>query len=387
MARHAAGAGSSTGGADGAPRAGGGGRARQRHDAGYTGVQARAPQPSSAAKTASMRFPTVARDDGAPKRSGGGAKIAAIAVYVVLLLAASGVGAYGAESGSRSVRHSSNTNTNDTKRVLRAEDERAVSRRGSQAPDEQDSRRKARKKQRADDAKLAAEEDARRKARKTSSADEAKRRAEEEARRRAEQEEARRKAEEERRRAEEGERRADDPRKAEEEQRRREEARRAEEEARRRDEEAQRRRAEEDQRRREQEDARRKAEEEQRRREQEEARRRDEENRARGVSCDFSVASALLDRSGLLFRAAQSSPTLSTARDGAAEHLSNPAPAARHDQHSFDLVAGRRHDVPSVPNGHRKRPDHDRNGHCRYRNNSGRSSRRRLRGQPRPVGR
>jgi hypothetical protein len=228
--------------------------------------------------SASMRFPTIAREDAAAhtqRRGMGGGKIAAIAIGAVVLLAASGVGAYIALNpdhglfGTTTAGDKRNTNTTTVSSDAETKRKEEEARRKA---DEEEAARK--KEQEEADAKRRADEAKREEARR---ADE-KRRADEEAARRREEE--RRRAEEERKRKEEEARRGqtDEERKrAEEEARRQEEARRREEEARRRDDEEA--------------EKRRRADEERKRREQEEARRREEEERRtpKTVSCDYSV--------------------------------------------------------------------------------------------------
>jgi hypothetical protein len=266
--------------------------------------------------SASMRFPTIGREDAMAhtKRRGMGAgKIAALVVGGVVLLAASGVGAYIALNPDHGLF---GTTTADKER--RGTDATKVS---ADADAQKRAEEEARRKQ--------AEEESRRQA------DQAKRQQEEAARKKAEEEAARKKAEEEaarkkaedeaKRRAEEARRRndTDAQRRAEEEQRRLEEERRRAEEQRRQQDEA--RRVEEERSRRQEEEARRRDEEakrhaeEQKRREQEEARRRDEEARARGVSCDYSVVkTGYANETDCFYVRRALEYTLTSARDGAA---------------------------------------------------------------------
>jgi hypothetical protein len=253
--------------------------------------------------SASMRFPTIAREDAAAhtqRRGMGGGKIAAIAIGAVVLLAASGVGAYIAlnpDHGLFGTTTAGDKRTTDATKVSadaemrRREEEEARRKAEDEKRKEQE---EADAKRRADEAKR--EEDARKRA------DEAKRRADEEARRR---EEERKRADEERRRKDEEARRGqpDDERKrAEEEARRQEEARRREEEeARRRDDEA------------------RRAEDERKRKEQEEARRREEEEKRkpRAVACDNSVLKSIYaDEVDCFFVGRLFAYALETAREG-----------------------------------------------------------------------
>ena len=255
-------------------------------------AQAPGKAPASMAGSASMRFPTIGREDAMAhtRRGGGAGRIAALVIGGVVLLAASGVGAYIALNpdhglfGTASNNRGSNTSQTSSDADKRRAEEEARRRTDEEAKRraeedkrraEEDQRRADEEKRRADEEKRKAEAEAKRKA------DEAKRRAEEDAKRR-EEEAKRPSTDEERRRAEE-ERRKEEAKRAEEE-KRKEEARRAEEDARRRDEEARRR-----------EDEKRRAEE-QKRREQEEARRREEEEKEKEkrkaatlVSCDYSV--------------------------------------------------------------------------------------------------
>ncbi len=256
--------------------------------------------------SASMRFPTVGREDAlahTQRRGMGAGKIAAIVGGVVLLLGAAGAGAYIAMNPDHGL-FGTGTATDDkgktdtTKISADAEAER-------RAQDE--ARRKAedevKKRQReADEARRRGDEEARRKA------EDERKKAEEEVARR--QEEARKRAEEERRRRDEEARRAQ----TDEERRRAEEARleqaRREEEARRRAEEARRR----------DDDARRRAEEE-RQREQEEARRREQEeaSRPKGISCELSVIKGVYaSETDCFYVIRLFKLTLETARDGAA---------------------------------------------------------------------
>ena len=256
--------------------------------------------------SASMRFPTVGREDAlahTQRRGMGAGKIVAIVGGVVLLLGAAGAGAYIAMNPDHGL-FGTGTATDDkgktdtTKISADAEAQR-------RAQDE--ARRKAedevKKRQReADEARRRGDEDARRKA------EEERKKAEEEVARR--QEEARKRAEEERRRRDEEARRAQ----TDEERRRADEARleqaRREEEARRREEEARRR----------DDDARRRAEEE-RQREQEEARRREQEeaSRPKGISCELSVIKGVYaSETDCFYVIRLFKLTLETARDGAA---------------------------------------------------------------------
>jgi hypothetical protein len=227
-------------------------------------------------------------------------KIAAIAAGVVVLLAASGVGAYIALNPDHGLFGTGTAGTDATKVLADADAQRKAEEEARRKQTEEEARRQA------EEAKRQQEEAARKKAE-----EEAKRRADE-ARRRNDTD-AQKRAEEEQRRLEEERRKADaDRRQAEEEKRRAEEdrIRRQEDEARRRDE-----------------DARRRAEE-QKRREQEEARRREEEERRapRTISCDSSVLkNVYASEVDCYFVQRIFAVTLTTARDGAAPSTwSNP---------------------------------------------------------------
>ena len=255
--------------------------------------------------SASMRFPTVAREDAlahTQRRGMGGGKIAAIVLGVLLLLGVAGAGAYVAMNPDHGL-FGTGTATDDkrdtdaTKVSAEAEAQRRAA---------EEARRKAEDELRK---RQAAEEEARKRG-----DEEAKRRAEAERKKAEEalkrQEEAKKRAEEERRRREDEARRAQ----GDEEQRRAEEARREqarrEEEARRREEEARRR----------DEEAKRRAEDE-RRREQEEARRRQQEeaSRPRGVTCELSVIKGVYaSETDCFYVIRLFKLTLETARDGAA---------------------------------------------------------------------
>ena len=304
--------------------------------AGHAGAAAKGrASAGSAAGSASMRFPTIGREDAlAHKRGGRGAKIAALAVGGILLLAASAGGAYIALNPDHGLFGTSTNNTNaaDIEAKRRAEEEarrrteeearRKVEDERRQAEDEKRKAEDEANKRRTDEEKRQAE--ARRKAEDDKRREEeARRKAEDDKRRAAEEEKRRAAAEEEaKRRAEEEKRRNEDPRRAEEETRKREEARRAEEEARRRDQEEARRREQDEARRqedtrRQQEEARKREQEEARRKEQEEARRKEEE-RTRGYTCDFSpLRNAYASESDCYFMQRVFVFTLSTARDGA----------------------------------------------------------------------
>ncbi|HEY7609948.1 MAG TPA: RT0821/Lpp0805 family surface protein [Alphaproteobacteria bacterium] len=267
--------------------------------------------------SASMRFPTIGREDAlahTQRRGMSAGKIAAIAAGAVVLLAASGVGAYIALNPDHGLFGTGTAGTDK-----RGTDSTKVS---ADADAQKRAEEEARRKQ--------AEEEARRQA------EEAKRQQEEAARKRAEEEAARKRAEEEsKRRAEEARRRndIDAQKRAEEEQRRIEEERRRAD-ADRRQAEEERRRAEEDRIRRQEEEARRRDEEakrkaeEQKRREQEEARRREEEERRtpRAISCDNSVLkNVYASEVDCYFVQRIFAVTLTTARDGAAPSTwSNP---------------------------------------------------------------
>jgi hypothetical protein len=261
--------------------------------------------------SASMRFPTVGREDAlahTQRRGMGGGKIAAIAVGVLVLLGAAGAGAYIALNPDHGLFGTGTAGTErrgtDTTRI--SADAEAQRRAADEARRrEEEERRKAeeeikKRQQEAEEARRRGDEEARRKA------EEERRKAEEAARR---QEEARRRAEEERRKAEdERRRREDEARRAQsdEERRRAEEARqeqaRREEEARRREDEA-RRRADEE-----------------RQREQEEARRREQEeaSRPRGISCELSVIKGVYaSETDCFYVIRLFKLTLETARDGA----------------------------------------------------------------------
>ncbi len=257
--------------------------------------------------SASMRFPTIGREDAlAHQRRGGAGKMAAIAVGVAVLLAASGVGAYIALNPDHGLFGTGTTGadkrgTDTTKISADAETQRKL---------EEEARRKSEDEARrkAEDERRRAEDEARRKAQ-----DEARRREAEDAKRRAEEERKRREQEEARRnQGEDARRQAEDEKRRAEEER----IRRQEEEARRRDEEARR-----EQQRREQEEARRRQEQEEaRRREQEEARKREQEEQraSRGVSCDYSVLRGVYAAETDCFYVQRVFQyTLTSARDGA----------------------------------------------------------------------
>jgi hypothetical protein len=248
--------------------------------------------------SASMRFPTVGREDAlahTQRRGMGGGKIAAIIVGAVVLLGAAGAGAYIALNPDHGLfgtgtAGTDKRGTDTTKISADAEAQRRA---------EEEARRKAEDELRK---RQAAEEEARKRG-----DDEAKRRAEEQRKKAEEevkrQEEARKRAEDERRRREDEARRAQ----TDEERRRAEEARqeqaRREEEARRRDD-----------------DARRRAEEE-RQREQEEARRREQEevSRPKGITCELSVIKGVFaSETDCFYVIRLFKLTLETARDGAA---------------------------------------------------------------------
>ena len=250
--------------------------------------------------SASMRFPTVGREDALAhtrRRGMGAGKIAAIAVGVVVLLGAAGAGAYIALNPDHGLF---GTGTADTGK--RGTDTTKIS------ADAEAQRR--------------AEEEARRKAedevrKRQAAEEEARKRGDEEAKRRAE--EARKKAEEDLKRQEEARKRAEDERR-----RREEEARRSQsdEEAKRRAEEARQEQArrEEEARRRE-EEARRRDEEAKRREQQEEARRREQEeaSRPKGVTCELSVIRGVYaSETDCFYVIRLFKLTLETARDGAA---------------------------------------------------------------------
>jgi hypothetical protein len=250
--------------------------------------------------SASMRFPTVGREDAlahTQRRGMSGGKIAAILAGVVLLLGASGVGAYIAMNPNHGL-FGTGTASNDKTKT----DTTKISADADAA-------------RRAEEARRKAEDEARRKAE-----DELKKRqaAEEEARKRGD-EESKRRAEEERKKAEEDlKRKQDEAKKRAEEERKRadEERKRREDEARRSDEERKRERAEEERR---QEQARRE-EEAKRRAEDEERRRREEEDASKPkvVSCELSVLrGAYAHETDCFYVIRLFKLTLETARDGA----------------------------------------------------------------------
>jgi hypothetical protein len=232
--------------------------------------------------SASMRFPTIAREDATAhtqRRGMSGGKIAAIAAGVVVLLAASGVGAYIALNPDHGLfgptADADKRNADATKVSAEAERERQQEEARRKAEDDkrkQESEQEAKRrkdqedaKRRDDEAKRAeeAKREEQRKEKEEAARRERERKAEEDARKRKEQEEARRRDEDEARRKKEQE----DTRRPEDDDVRKREAerRREEEEARRRDDDV-------------------------KRREQEEARRREEEERKpKTVSCDNSV--------------------------------------------------------------------------------------------------
>ncbi len=246
--------------------------------------------------SASMRFPTVGREDAAAhaeRRGMGAGKLAAIVVSVVVLLGASGVGAYIALNPDHGLFGPGTAGTEkrgtDTTKISADAD--------AQRRAEEEARRKVDEERKRADEKRAEEErkraDEKRVEEERKRADE--RRAEEERRRadekRAEQERERRRRDEEARRG-----RDDEERKRAEEQRRQEEARR-EEEARRREDEARRRE-----------------------REQEEARRREDEERRtpKSVSCELSVLRGVYaSETDCFYVIRLFKLTLETARDGA----------------------------------------------------------------------
>jgi hypothetical protein len=261
--------------------------------------------------SASMRFPTVGREDAAAhtqRRGMGGGKIAAIIVGVVVLLGAAGAGAYIALNPDHGLFGTGTASTdkpgNGTTKI--SADAEAQRRAADEARrKEEEERRKAedeikKRQQEADEARRRGDEEARRKA------EEERKKAEDAARR---QEEARKRAEEERKKAEEARRAQGDEERRRAEEARQEQARR-EEEARRREEEARRR----------DEDARRRAEEE-RQREQDEARRREQEeaSRPKGVTCELSVIKGMYaSETDCFYVIRLFKLTLETARDGAA---------------------------------------------------------------------
>jgi hypothetical protein len=254
--------------------------------------------------SASMRFPTIGREDAmahTQRRSMSGGKIAAIIGGVVILLAASGVGAYIAINPDHGLFGPS---TDEVARVkAEAEAKRLAAEEARRKADEE-----LRRRQEAEaEAKRRGDAETRRKA------EEERKKAEEEVKR---QEEARKRLDEERKRAE----RAEEERKRREEEARRsqgdEERKRAEEETRRREEA--RRREEEEARRRDEEAQRRAEEERKRREEQEEARRREEEAKPKGVSCELSVLKGVYaNETDCFYVIRLFKLTLETARDGA----------------------------------------------------------------------
>ena len=260
-------------------------------------------QPS--AGSASMRFPTIGREDALAhtQRGGmGGGKIAAIIVGVVLLLGASGVGAYIAMNPDHGLfgpgTASNDKNKTDTTKI--SADAEAQKRAA-----EEEARR------RADDEKRRAEEEAARK-RKEQEADEARRRREQDevARKREQDEAARKREQDEARRREQ-----DEARRREQDEARR----RDQDEARRREQDEARRREQDEARKREQDEARKREQEEARKREEDEARRRDEDaSRPKGVSCELSVLRGVYaNETDCFYVIRLFKLTLETARDGA----------------------------------------------------------------------
>ena len=256
--------------------------------------------------SASMRFPTVGREDAlahTQRRGMGAGKIAAIVLGVVVLLGAAGAGAYIALNPDHGLfgTGTASTDKRGTDATKISADAEAQRRAAEEARRKADEELRKRQEEEAE-AKRRGDAEAKRRA------EEERKKAEEEVKR---QEEARKRAEEERKRREEEARRGqgDEERKRVEEERRQEQARR-EEEARRREEEARRR----------DEDAKRRAEEE-RRREQEEARRREQEeaSRPKGVTCELSVIRGVYaSETDCFYVIRLFKLTLETARDGAA---------------------------------------------------------------------
>jgi hypothetical protein len=272
--------------------------------------------------SASMRFPTIAREDAAAhtqRRGMGGGKIAAIIVGVVLLLGASGVGAYIAMNPDHGLFGTGTASTDKGKAdTTQISADAEAQRRADEA------RRKAEKD--AEEAKRRGDEDAQRKAEEERKRADEELKRQDEARKRAEQEEAKRKA------AEEAKRRAEDERRRRDEEARRgqsdeEEKRRAEEERTRRQEEA--RRQEEEARRRDEERKEAMRRDEERRRADEE-RKREDEGRPKGVSCELSVIRAAYPaETDCFFVIRIFKLALETARDGSgASTWSNPRSGA-----------------------------------------------------------
>jgi hypothetical protein len=250
------------------------------------------------AGSASMRFPTIGRDDAlahTQRRGMGGGKIAAIIVGAVLLLGASGVGAYIAMNPDHGLfgtgTASNDKNKTDTTRVSADAD--------AQRRAEEEARRKV------DEEKRRAEEEAARR-RKEQEADEARRRREQdEAARKREQDEAARKREQDEAR-----------RRAEDEARKRKEQDADEARRRREQDEAARKREQDEARRREEDEARKREQDEARKREEDEARRREEASR--GVTCDLSVLKGVYaNETDCYYVVRTFKLTLETARDGA----------------------------------------------------------------------